>query len=66
LVEISFPDQISGPPVGCRFAARRVAIFLAIIEGPAVTVALDNVVFYIATTTNRKNAYEAAKIIRQV
>jgi hypothetical protein len=33
LVEIWFPDQIFGPPVGCRSAARRVAIFLAIIEG---------------------------------
>jgi hypothetical protein len=32
LVEIWFPDQISGPPVGCRSAARRVAIFLAMIE----------------------------------
>ena len=33
LVEIWFPDQIFGPPVGWRSAARRVAMFLAIIEG---------------------------------
>jgi hypothetical protein len=33
LVEIWFPDQISGPPEGWRSAIRRVAMFLAIIEG---------------------------------
>jgi hypothetical protein len=33
LVEIWFPDQISGPPVGCRSAVKIVAIFLATIEG---------------------------------
>ncbi len=33
LVEIWFLDRISGPPVGCRSAVRRVAIFIAIIEG---------------------------------
>ncbi len=33
LVEIWFPDLISGPPVGCSSATRRGAIFFAIIEG---------------------------------
>ena len=33
LVKIWFPDQVSGPPVGCGFAVRRVAIFLFTIEG---------------------------------
>ena len=33
LVEIWFLDQISGPPVGCRSAVRRGAIFLATVEG---------------------------------
>ena len=35
LVVIWFPNQISGPPVGCRSAARRGAIFHAIIKGPS-------------------------------
>jgi hypothetical protein len=34
LVEIWFPDDISGrPPVGWRSVVRRVAMFLATIEG---------------------------------
>jgi len=33
LVKIWFPDQISGPPVGWRSVVRRVAMFLATIEG---------------------------------
>ncbi len=33
LVEIWFPDQFSGPPVGCRLAVRRMAMFLATVEG---------------------------------
>ena len=33
LVEIWFPNQISGPPVGWRSVVRRVAMFLATIEG---------------------------------
>ena len=32
LVEIWFPSQISGPPVGCKSTVRRVAIFLSNIE----------------------------------
>ncbi len=31
-VEIPFPDQISGPPVGWRSARKRVAIFRAITD----------------------------------
>jgi len=33
LVEMWFPDRISGPPVGCKSTVRMVVIFLAIIEG---------------------------------
>ncbi len=33
LVVIWFLDHIFGPPVGCKSAARRVVIFLTIIEG---------------------------------
>ena len=32
-MEIWFLDKISGPPVGWRSVVRRVAMFLAIIEG---------------------------------
>ncbi len=32
-VEVWFPDQIPGPPVGWRFAVKRVAIFFATMEG---------------------------------
>ena len=32
-VEIGFPDQISGPPRGCRSAAMSVAMLRAMIEG---------------------------------
>jgi len=30
---IEIPNRISGPPMGCKSAVRRVAIFLANIEG---------------------------------
>jgi hypothetical protein len=32
MVEIWFPDYISGPPMGCKSAVRRAAMFLATLK----------------------------------